>query len=204
MASSFSSTGPIHIFCRIPASGASPRGAASGGTISYLGTAREYPNISVEPSWVPVMNDIAGPTVPADVFASGEDGSINIDINRFDYAVMQSVCNYPRSGRTPGGSARGTNTRLDRGLFALANKNSMEFWFQFSFYNTINTGDYTMIPGYYWPACVVVNTSPEVIGTRDHAIRLMLKPLNWWLAETGSFMLYSNDPSYFTNLPAIS
>jgi hypothetical protein len=60
MAASVQCWGPAHIYARIPATGASQRGAAAGGTIVYLGTAAEAPKPAIEQKMTPVFSDIGG------------------------------------------------------------------------------------------------------------------------------------------------
>lgn len=199
MPANISSTGPVHLFVRVPATGAHPRGPAQGGVVQYLGTCVEYPKVQIEQKYKDVQNDIGGDEVPFDAFFAGEEASLEMEINRFDYAVLNSISNSPRFNR-PGGLARGQSGRLDRGLFALANQQTYELWLRFGFFGTPNVTDAGMIPGYYFYACVTAGHFPDPIGLRDHVVKLAIKPMNWWSAADGAFRLYSTDPADFQAL----
>lgn len=201
-------TGPVHIYARVPVKGAGPRTnvTVGGNGSSYVGTCEVYPKLAFEQTWIDVFNDLGSTQVAFDKMATGEKGIVECDLNRFDYNVVNTITNYPRNGRNNAGiNPRGSMTRLDRGAFALANGLSVELWLYFSFFGSVNALDYPeLIPGYYFPACVVTAYNPDPIGTQTHKIRLMIEPLSVWTAATGGFTLYSNSIDYFANLPPIS
>jgi hypothetical protein len=204
MAASVQCWGPAHIYARIPLTGASQRGPASGGTIVYLGTAAEAPKPAIEEKMTPVYSDIGGDEEPFDLLWMGESFSLEMDLNRYDGSVLYALTNMPKQGRD--GLPRGVTNRLSRGTFALANKQTAEIFIANSFYNTANIADLiTTIPaGFYLPAAQTMAYAFDPIGLREQRTRVMFKGLNWWRADTGAFFCYSDDPAYFAALPAIS
>lgn len=209
MAANLYCTGPVYVYVRIPPKGAGPRQSpvVGGNGAEFLGTAETNPNVEFIQGWAAVMNDLGGPERAFDKISTGEQPQmVEVDLDRFDYTVFNKVTNYPRNGRNnAGANPRGSNTRLDIGLFALANGATVECWLYYTFYNTVNSLDYPeLIPGYYFPSCTIKGYAPTPSGTQVHKCRIMIDPLPWWQVSTGSFMLYSNDPAYFANLPAIT
>lgn len=100
MAQTFS-TGPVHIgFCYggFQASPNSPSTADIPTSSSYYyGTTREGPDISEEPSYFNVMNDLAGPKIPLDRGYAGSEHTITLVMTRWDGALDITFDRMPNS-----------------------------------------------------------------------------------------------------------
>jgi hypothetical protein len=84
MASRFNCLGPIEMFV-------AQRVDGTAGSLLYLGTAVESPEIEALPSYLPVMNDLGGRSVSIQDVYDGEIHRVSFTLNRFDYAVYNRL-----------------------------------------------------------------------------------------------------------------
>jgi len=139
----FHVTGPVHHYVRFP-----DWSVAVGATsdIQYLGTCEVQPRVQITYAKLPVMNDIAGRTLPAQKKDDGQTATIAALINRMSQDVLwnlrasELVKNAGRQGRF----ARG---QLMYGI------KTFELWQVFENYLDVDTRAlYPDLPiGYYWP-----------------------------------------------------
>lgn len=73
--------GPIHTFVRF----------RNNSTAFYLGTCVAAPEPEIENHDIPIMNDSGGRSVAFQVIQDGSDALFPTVMNRFDYALLQSV-----------------------------------------------------------------------------------------------------------------
>jgi hypothetical protein len=83
-------TGPVHASLGIGG------GFAAGPTtVFYYGTTRTCPEITEEPSYFPVMNDLAGPNLPVDRGYAGSEHTITLQMTRWDGTADIALDTYP-------------------------------------------------------------------------------------------------------------
>lgn len=129
----FHVTGPVHHYVK--------QGAAvpsNTNPILYLGTAEVQPRIKIDHARKPIMNDIAGTTLPAQKKDDGQIASLAVLLNYFSQSTVQAVRVFGRQGRFSRGS-------LVYGV------STFQVWQVFE--NALgNLGLYPNLPiGYFWP-----------------------------------------------------
>ncbi len=92
----FHVTGPVHHYVRRPARYA---GDPNANSIFYLGTAETQPRMAVTHVRRPIINDLAGPDVPAQKKDGGRLASISVLFNRFSHWALDDL-------RPPGRASR--------------------------------------------------------------------------------------------------
>lgn len=83
---------------------------SQGVTPEFFGTGETAPDVDVNGSLIPVMNDLGGTTLPFDRIWDGEEAMISVVINRFNWATMRKLLarpNFRRVAPTPGTSISG-------------------------------------------------------------------------------------------------
>lgn len=73
--------GPKHVFARF----------RNNSTAFYVGTCVTAPEDEITNHDIPVMNDIGGRSVAFQVIQDGSDAFVALTMNRFDYALVQSL-----------------------------------------------------------------------------------------------------------------
>lgn len=121
MAQTFS-TGPVHIGFCFGGVGAAAIDPATSAT--YYGTTREGPDISEEPSFFNVMNDLAGPKLPFDRGYAGSEHTITLVMTRWDGPFDLTLDRMPNPNPAavapnfiaPANIPAGSEGALDRGV----------------------------------------------------------------------------------------
>ncbi len=125
----------------------------------YLGTCESTPQIKLIDTSKPVMNDITGPTLPAQKVETGEMAMIGCAFNRFSYSSRTSLTLRAGPGR------RG---RFSRGLLRFG-RTTFELWQVFE--NALDAGVRAVYPnlplGYYWPQVELLSKDSPRIGNQD-------------------------------------
>ena len=199
--------GPVACYIRIPSVGAGPFVGpaalkATSGSPTFLGHCEKSPQQSEEARWKPVFSSQTGEVIPADKLYMGQEVKVILPLSRFDYDVIQLLRATPRHGR---GTAPGTETYLDIGALLQRNGLSFELWLKNEFFNTINQAAYPNLPiGMYFTCCNMVGIYPVNPG-RDATMMQLMIEANWVQAAGGGGVrvCYSQDPSFFTSLPAV-
>lgn len=199
-------TGPVGVFVRIPAVGAgpfvSPTALLSNSAVpTFLGHTLKTPEPTYEPKWIPVFSSQSGDVIPADKVYKGTEVKIALNLQRFDYDVIQALLAAPRYGRV---SPPGTESYLDVGALLQRNGLSIELWLKNEFAGTVNAAAYPNLPiGTYFVCTNVAGIYPENL-TRDAENVQLLFEANWvQLAPNGNRVCFSQDPTYFASLPVI-
>jgi len=155
----FHVTGPVHHYYRRPARYVGDQWA---NRIYYLGTAVTQPRMAVTHVRRPVMNDIAGPDVPAQKKDGGRLAAISVLLNRFSHWALDDLKPLGQQGR------------FNRGLLVYGVK-TFELW-QVYENGVAALGDaglralYPDLPlGYYWPQVDWV-TNEETPGNVDEQV----------------------------------
>jgi len=153
-------TGPVHHYVRIP----DPYGQGSQGAILYLGTCEVQPRVQISYAKVPIMNDIAGRTLPAQKKDDGQSATIAALLNRFSQDTLYEA----RSADLFYGAGR--QGRFARGTLMYGVK-TFELWQVFENYLDVDTR--AMFPdlpiGYYWPQVEWVALE-DVPGNSDQKV----------------------------------
>lgn len=122
-------TGPVHHYYRKP-----------GGAVVYLGTAETQPRMSVTHVRRPIINDVAGPDVPAQKKDGGRVAAVSVLFNRFSHWAVADL-------KPPGQQGRFNRGQLIYGV------KSFQVWQVFE--NYLDAATRAMYPdlpiGYYWP-----------------------------------------------------
>ncbi len=79
----------------------------------YLGTFEKRPKVKITPSFQPVMNDLFGPTLPADRFYFGKEGEITGIMNRFNMVTLRNLMRQPATIVIQGQGAAADNRGAD-------------------------------------------------------------------------------------------
>lgn len=199
--------GPVAAFVRIPGTGAGPFVGPAAlksapGQPTFLGHCDKAPQQSEEIRWKPCFSSQTGEVIPADKLYMGQEIRIILPLARFDYDVVQLLRAAPRHGR---GTAPGTETYLDIGALLQRNGLSFELWLKHEFAGTINASAYPNLPpGMYFLCCNIAGIYPTNPG-RDTTLMQLMIEANWVQAHGGGGVrvCYSQDPSYFSGLPAV-
>lgn len=130
-------TGPVHHYYRRPARFV---GDPFGNTIYYLGTAETQPRMGITHIRRPIINDVAGPDVPAQKKDGGRVASVSVLFNRFSHWAADDL--------TPPGQAG----RFSRGLLVYGVK-TFEVWQVFENWLDVDVrAQFPDLPiGFYWP-----------------------------------------------------
>lgn len=125
----------------------------------YLGTAESTPQIKLVSTSKPVMNDITGPTLPAQKVETGEMAQIGVAFNRFSYGTRATLNTHTGPGR------RG---RFDRGLLKFG-RYTFQLWQVFE--NATDATVRALYPGlplgFYWPQVELLSKDSPRIGNQD-------------------------------------
>lgn len=123
-------TGPVHHYVRLPGD-ALPY---------YLGTCETQPRVAITHVRRPIMNDVAGPDIPAQKKDGGHGATLSVLLNRFS----QGTFAYLRPA--------GLQGRFSRGQLIYGVK-TFELWQVFENYlDATVRAQYPDLPiGYYWP-----------------------------------------------------
>lgn len=196
-------TGPVHIYVRIPTTGAGPQRlpnvAAGSGTIFTLGHCEDSPEPDFVPHYLPVKSSLAGPALPDDEIQAGGEVKVELLLSRFNLTLVNRLKQMARHGRD---QPPGFESFLDRGRLLLAQGDSFELWLANAFYGTPNAAAYPdLSPGYYFPACRLAGTLPRNLSRDAKKVHLSVEPKSVRLGVAGGFMTYSQDPKWFKILP---
>jgi len=191
-------TGPILVYVDCFSDG---RGPLSGGANTFsistrqlLGTCETYPTVEAEDFWLPVYNDNGGPLVPADNSFCGHKRTLILDLNWYSQTILNYVLATPAQGND--GFPQGTNSRLMRGAFQLANGLGFSTTLQFTFFGTPNAIAYPDLPpGEYYPFCRLVGTYFDRAGTQNKKVRLIVEAQEAMYPD-GTQFLYSTANNY--------
>jgi len=125
----------------------------------YLGTAESTPQIKLIDTSKPVMNDITGPTLPAQKVETGEMAQVAVAFNRFSYATRTLLVTRAGPGR------RG---RFSRGLLRYG-RTTFAMWQVFE--NATDATVRALYPGlplgFYWPQVELLTKDSPRIGNQD-------------------------------------
>lgn len=196
------STGPVHVYVRIPSVGmtfwSGPEDLR--GKILFLGHAEESVDPDFVPAYMPVHSSLSGPMVPDDRMFMGGQYKVQVNFSRYSWSVMQLLLAFPSYGR---GAAPGAETFLDRGRFVAQNGDGFELWCRNAFFGTVNAAAYPDLPiGWYYPCVNIAGHFPRKLSREYARAQLMFDPLNVRRGVTGGYFTYSQDPKFFAQLPA--
>jgi hypothetical protein len=203
----FYAHGPVAAFVRAAKVGAGPfvgpdHLLADNTPAYFLGHCEKSPEPAHEQKWKPVFSSQTGEVIPADKLYMGTEVKVILPLARFDYDVIQGLLAAPRMGRV---SPPGTETYLDVGSMLQRNGLSFELWLRNEFAGTVNAAAYPNLPvGMYFLCCNIAGVYPANLG-RDAAQCQLLIEANWVQAAggAGSRLCYSQNPTYFKNLPDV-
>lgn len=198
-------TGNVDIYVRIPAVGAgpfvSPSALRAAGTPTFLGHTDKSPEPTYDPKWKPVFTSQGGEAIPLEKVYMGTEVKVAMNLQRFDYDVVQALLAAPRFGRN---TPAGTESYLDIGALLQRNGLGVELWLKNAFYGTVNAAAYPDMPiGTYFVCTNLAATYPQNL-TRDAANVQLLFEANWvQLAPNGNRVCFTSDPAFFTSLPVV-
>lgn len=186
-------TGAVFHFIKTPNSG----------SIYYLGTCEDKPDIFIHEAHRPVMNDEAGHVLPGQKTDQGQRADIGLTLTKYSelaYAFLQAIRGTANGLQVAVGQAG----RFSRGSTVFGSK-TFELWQVFE--NSLNSTYRRSQPlGYYWPQVEVVDHGPVRLGTQEKVLQLVLDAQPWKVpqasptAVTGyerSWVLYQNDDEAF-------
>lgn len=164
----------------------------------YLGTCESTPQLKLISTSKPVMNDITGPTLPAQKLETGEMGLIGCAFNRFSYGTRLALINRSGPGR---------RNRFDRGVLKYG-RYTFEMWQVFE--NSLDASIRAIYPnlprGFYFPQVELLSKESPRYGNQDElwvasfeAQPYYVPQSNPSVVQTGEreFFLYGQDDSLF-------
>lgn len=198
MATQLFCTGPAHIFV----------GAGSSNSAQYFGTTETTPNVSVEPRFREVTNDIGG-EVEVDDCYQGKRGLVRGDFTRWDQGVLDRLRQLDPTDAT---ATDGLDVSGDIGSLMVTEKKAYPIWILFPYQS--KPAFSTMRKGYRFAAAYLTQDSLPQLGTKPHKISLVWKCLRVYKSPQnadsdignpgnipgGAFLLYDED---MNGLPAV-
>lgn len=170
----------------------------------FLGTCEKPPEITIEPSFLPIKADVGGPTLPFDHLFMGEIGIVTGVLNKFNEAVYSYITARPNLSGT-----RGAYLRQDIGRPMMITGPGVAFclWVQFPYQSkTVYGTDGSMPKAYRFPGTILMGPDQIVPGAGSRRV------LSFWCGRVykksdGTWTVYDHvtvDPGDATNaLPAV-
>lgn len=176
----FHVTGAVHHYINWPGSGVSPL---------YLGTCESTPQVKSPFTSKPVMNDITGPTLPAQKLETGQMAIIASALNRFSkttWAAMLLRAGPPRRGR------------FDRGLLKYG-RSTFQLWQVFE--NATDASVRSLYPGlemgFYWPQVELVDQNFVRLGNQDQLLVLTLEAQPYFVPQANATVVAPGEREFF-------
>lgn len=177
-------TGPIHLFVRF-------RGAS---TVFYLGTCEVAPEVTADPSYLPVMNDLRGRSKPHDKIYDGESHFVFATINRFDYPIWKRCREAISHDATL--AALGFDGRVENGRL-VAGVGDFELILLYDHHGT-GAATVDLPQGRIYRSVVVGGYKESTQGTRVQTIAARFDCEGLYDAANRQYLLYSEDLSALT------
>jgi len=158
------------------------------GTTYYLGTAVTAPEIEGRPFYLNIINDIGGRSAPMNKVGDREQDIVTTTLNRFDYAVVNSILATGPAGEH--------NTRTQGTL------TFEDLDFELIFVYAAALAGYTSAGfpvGRRYYTSQVIGYKESTVGTRVEEITLVIECNELFIPSTREFKLYSEDTSIVTN-----
>lgn len=163
-----------------------PAGSSStfANTLQYVGTAERSPRIQTRKGWIPLFNDLGGPSIPFDMCYEGEESFISADLTRWTEAVYSAMTAIPTN------TVRGFNGVGDIGTLMMTEGVAGTLFVLFP-YTTLKPLTYGTQPaGYRFVRAWLEGPDDlDPLGTQPRKIRLV------WRALRG-FQLTSDGPTF--------
>lgn len=165
-------------------------------TFSFLGTATVTPEFEAKPAYLPVMNDLAGRSVPMQRIYDGEEHLIYCTLNRFNYTLWKAL--RDAQTHTLDITNHGVDTRLERGSLTVS-AGDFQLLFKNDFYGTAaGTADLPIGRVYY---SAIVAAYKESGATRVQEIATVFQTSNVYDAANRRFSLYTEVTAAFGSIP---
>lgn len=206
--------GPIHLFARF----------RNNSTGFYLGTCVAAPEPELEKFKIPVMNDLGGRSVPFQLIQDGESGYCVMTMNRFDYALVQSIRGLEsrnakssiNAGNLSGDLEAGSEFSGARGTLVLG-LNDWQLIQVNEYANTTAAGSFNgtsdLIPARIFASANLRKYKESTVGTRVLEVSMVVEFQNIYNPAGLSFQggsaatlkgLYSEDPSKIGTLASFA
>jgi hypothetical protein len=174
--------GPIDVYARL-----------RNGTAAYLGTTVAGPEPEAEQSFLPVINDLGGRSVPFQVVYDGAEHLVTLVLNRFDYSVWSTL-----RALTPGGL--GADAGVSRGTLVLG-VYDFELILIFTYKNAPAAAQAADMPaGRRYYSARIEKYRESTQGTRVTEVATIIRCSNLFNPTTRAFGLFTE--SDFGSLPA--
>lgn len=210
-------TGPILHFVGFPGDESSPQ-------FWFLGTSRQTPKIRVDRSYLPIMFENGGYTLPMDLAYQGKQAKIITQLNLFDPQIYYGLSCSPRYTRTNLALGRGLDSFRDNGSLMLGNKGYFSLYLMFPFSGTVNSPtdaayfpssgvNFSMPKIYRFPACMI-EYDDQVGGSDAQELTLAIHAQRIYYPRgkyknvfgstlAGGFFLYDNRNDYSAILDSV-
>lgn len=208
------STGPANLYVSVGVVGSSltmrdfliyPPKAS----IFFLGTCETKPNISIEPSFLPLKADIGGPLLPFDHLFTGEIAVVSGVVNKFNESVYAKITARPTLLGTRGAY---TNKDIGQPMMMSGPGRAFSLWIQFPYtvakptvYGS-GTGGWLQPKAYRFPGAILFGPDVVMPGTPSR------RQLTFWCGriydnQSGAWLVYDHltaDPTdVFNSLPSV-
>ena len=209
----FQATGAIHAWLGSPYGFGVSNGSPFYGGPLYLGTAESTPTIEITNQTKTVMNDITGPTLPAQKIDNGESATVGILLNRFSKSTLAAALNLQAGALINNGTGTlGRRSRFSRGQLQYG-ITTCQLYLVYDLVAGDPTNARIMYPGiemgWYFPQVEIINQKPIGGNGRDQQWLVVLDAqpvftpqasINSVGASERQFFLYSLADSNFVGL----
>lgn len=170
--------GPIHHFAIL-------RTAPT--TVRYLGTAVLAPEPEGEKFKLPVMNDLAGRSVPFQLIQDGESWMVMTTLNRFDAALLRDI-----RALESGGAGLGQESGLARGTLNIGVSDwSLILLNGYASTAAAGTNPADLEVGKQWFTCNIRKYKESTVGTRVKEVAMIIDCQNLYIPSTRGFKCYA-------------
>ncbi len=189
-------TGPVHIYVTIrsAAFANSTTGVPLALTVPtksqtyYLGTGEQAPMINRRKNYSPVMNDLAGETIPLDNLYQGESVTVSTTLTRWnEYALL----NLDIGSQWNAAGARGIDSATDLGTAQIFEGSSFQCFLHFPYYSKAYGTSYNMPRGYHFYSCRQIDMNVQG-GTKAKKRTFAFEVDRVYHPGTGYFYTYDN------------
>jgi hypothetical protein len=189
------STGPALLFADI---GAGP---------TFIGTGVEGPDLSLDTRFKEIMNDLFGTELPGDRSYQGQEGDIEVMLNRFNFPILLKMMTRPFIGNNAANQASvpGSNVLGDYGTLMTQEKQGFPLWIFFPRNIVAGMVLAGLIPGFHFFSTFIIGPDKIKPGSGDYQQQVIWKAQRkvtiGTSAVTSTLQLYDHDMTLVKNLP---
>lgn len=200
MPASIYTLGPADIFVHLRGGGVTnpgqsvPRASAA----VYWGTCQLSTEVNVKKYYNNVHNDLGGRQVPFVRIADGVEHELSLTLNRFDMNVWRSI---QAGGGEPGNA--GIEFATSRGAIHTGITDVAISW-RYAFTQVAGLAPADSPLGRHYFSCTLIAARETRVGSRVEELTVLLTASPLYDPASRGFSLFTENPAFFTNLPAVN